>query len=198
MRSANGRSASGGIASSLVATRYQDGRDFQAGTPITSSNVDSEIGCWTAYITFACAGSTSAAKWPTKSSSGSHAKPCSSTIRFASAGVGGPATEQRADRLALVEAEGGDVDEADDVRGVRAEGGHDLAAVRVADDDRRTGLPVEHLAQPGDVGGQRGLGELGRGDVVAALVEACSMTALQHEPSAQAPCTRTMLGRSVM
>src|SRR5229473_4756975 len=39
MRLANMRSASGGIASSLVATRYQEGCDFQAGTPITSSKV---------------------------------------------------------------------------------------------------------------------------------------------------------------
>src|SRR5229473_3739232 len=39
MRLANMRSTSGGIASSLVATRYQVGCDFQAGTPITSSNV---------------------------------------------------------------------------------------------------------------------------------------------------------------
>src|SRR5438445_2375801 len=39
MRLANMRSASGGIASSLVATRYHDGCDFQAGTPITSSKV---------------------------------------------------------------------------------------------------------------------------------------------------------------
>ncbi|HEY1625200.1 MAG TPA: hypothetical protein VGG16_15515, partial [Streptosporangiaceae bacterium] len=35
MRLANIRSASGGIAWSSVATRYHDGSDFQAGTPIT-------------------------------------------------------------------------------------------------------------------------------------------------------------------
>ena len=33
-------------------------------------------GCCTAHMTFACTGSTSAAKWLTKSSSGSQAKPC--------------------------------------------------------------------------------------------------------------------------
>src|SRR4029077_3557555 len=38
-RLANMRSTSGGIASSLVATRYHEGCDFQAGTPITSSKV---------------------------------------------------------------------------------------------------------------------------------------------------------------
>ena len=36
MRLANWRSASGGIASSSVATRYHDGRNFQAGSLITS------------------------------------------------------------------------------------------------------------------------------------------------------------------
>ena len=38
IRLANIRSASGGSASSSVATRYHDGSDFHAGTPITSSN----------------------------------------------------------------------------------------------------------------------------------------------------------------
>src|SRR5438132_12180501 len=36
IRLANSRSASGGIAWSSAATRYQDGTDFQAGTPTTS------------------------------------------------------------------------------------------------------------------------------------------------------------------
>jgi hypothetical protein len=56
------------MASSLAATRYQLGRDFQAGTPITSPNADAARGCWTAYMTLALTGSTSAAKWFTKSS----------------------------------------------------------------------------------------------------------------------------------
>jgi hypothetical protein len=38
IRSANRRSASGGIAWSPSATRNHDGSDFQAGTPITSVN----------------------------------------------------------------------------------------------------------------------------------------------------------------
>jgi hypothetical protein len=62
IRPANWRSASGGIASSFWATRYQVGWDFQAGTSITSPNADSASGCWTAYITLAAAGSTSPAK----------------------------------------------------------------------------------------------------------------------------------------
>ena len=160
MRAANGRPASGGIASSLVATRNHEGRARQAGTPMTSSKVESEMGCWTACMTFACAGSTSAAKCPTKSASGSQAKPSASTSRLPRAGDGGPPSKG-ADGLALVEAEGGDVDEADDVGCVLVERRDDLAAVRVADDDGRTALPGQDLAQSRYVGGEGGLGELG-------------------------------------
>jgi hypothetical protein len=53
MRLANSRSASGGMAWSWVATRYQDGSDFQAGTPITSVKVEPAKGCRTACITLA-------------------------------------------------------------------------------------------------------------------------------------------------
>jgi len=62
MRLANWRSASGRIASSCSATRYQVGWDFQAGTPMTSPNADRASPCCTAYITFAVTGSTSPAK----------------------------------------------------------------------------------------------------------------------------------------
>src|SRR6266851_722123 len=62
MRLANSRSASGGMAWSWVATRYQDGSDFQAGTPITSVKVEPAKACCTACITLARIGSTSAAK----------------------------------------------------------------------------------------------------------------------------------------
>src|ERR1700745_704677 len=75
VRAANWRSASGGIAWSAVATRYQDGSVFQAGTPITSPEAEVASGCCTAYITLAWTGSTSAAKWLTKSSSDSQLKP---------------------------------------------------------------------------------------------------------------------------
>src|SRR5947209_2885902 len=74
MRLANRRSASGGIAWSSAATRYQDGSVFQAGTAITSPKVEVARGCCTAYITLALTGSTSAAKWLTKSSSDSQPK----------------------------------------------------------------------------------------------------------------------------
>src|SRR5258707_12781341 len=86
MRAANWRSASGGIAWSSAATRYQDGSVFQAGTPITSPKMDVASGCCTAYITLAFTGSTSAAKWLTKSSSDSQPKPRVSVNRGASAG----------------------------------------------------------------------------------------------------------------
>jgi len=83
-----------------------------------------------------------------------------------------PAVEQAADRFTFVEAEGGDVDEADDVRCVGSEGGHDLAAVGVADDDGRAVLASQHLAQPGDVSGKLGHRKLGCGDVVAVGLQA--------------------------
>src|ERR1700733_10146344 len=167
MRLANWRSASGGIASSFSATRNQDGCDFQAGTPITSSSVDAARGCCTAYMTRACTVSTSAAKWLTKSSSGSQAKPCLSMSRCARAGVGGTLRQQSADRFAFVKTEGRNVDQASDVRCVRAQGSDDLAAVGVASDNGRAVLAVQHLTQPGDVIGQGGLRELRCRNVIA-------------------------------
>ena len=76
--------------------------------------------------------------------------------------------QQPAQRFTLVQPERGDVDQAGDVRGAGAQGGHDLAAVGVPGDDGGAVLQVQHLAQPGDVVGQRGHRELGRGDMVAA------------------------------
>src|SRR5437660_9790676 len=90
IRSANCRSASGGSASSLRATRYQEGSDFHAGAPMTSVKAEEASACWTAYITRARVGSTSPAKWLTKSSSESQPKPRESVNRCASAGVTGP------------------------------------------------------------------------------------------------------------
>src|SRR5258706_4115104 len=90
IRAANWRSASGGIASSSFATRYQLGSDFHAGTPITSAKADPASGCWTAHIARARARSTSPAKRPTKSSSDNHTKPRWSVNLWTSAGVTGP------------------------------------------------------------------------------------------------------------
>src|SRR6201993_4922894 len=75
MRLANRRSASGGIAWSSAATRYQDGSVFQAGTPITSPKTELASGCCTAYITLAWTGSTSPAKGWMKASSGNPPNP---------------------------------------------------------------------------------------------------------------------------
>src|SRR5690242_5658037 len=75
MRGANCRWASGGIAWSPSAMRKHVGRDFHAGTPITSPSALQCNGCWTANMTSALVGSTSAAKCFTKSSSGSQANP---------------------------------------------------------------------------------------------------------------------------
>src|ERR1700722_15071745 len=48
IRAANRRSASGGIASSFWATRYQDGSHLHAGVPITSVNAEEASACWAA------------------------------------------------------------------------------------------------------------------------------------------------------
>src|SRR5438132_10612079 len=79
--------------------------------------------------------------------------------------------EKRSERFALVEAEGGDVDEADHIRGVGSEGGDDMAAVGVYDDDRGAVLELEHLAQPRDVVGKRAERELRRSDLEAVCLE---------------------------
>ena len=44
-----------------------------------------------------------------------------------------------------VKPETGDVDKGDNVRSVRAQGGHDLAAIGMAGDDRGPVLDGEHL-----------------------------------------------------
>jgi hypothetical protein len=54
--------------------------------------------------------------------------------------------QQCAEGFTLVKSEGRDVDQADDARRVRAQRGHDLAAVGVADDDGRAVLTSQHLA----------------------------------------------------
>jgi hypothetical protein len=75
LRGAKIRWAAGAITWSPSATRNQDGSALQAGTPITSPRALQCNGCWTANMTLALTGSTSAAKWLTKSSSGRQAKP---------------------------------------------------------------------------------------------------------------------------
>jgi len=100
--------------------------------------------------------STSEAKWVTKSSSGSD-QMGQRRRRRASA-------KQSAKRFALVETEGGDIDERHNVRRIRAQRGDDLPPVGVAGDDGRAALPPEDLAQTGDVGRKRSLGELRRCD----------------------------------
>ena len=75
--------------------------------------------------------------------------------------------EKRAERFALVEPERGDVDEARDVWCIRPERGDDLAPIGVSDGDRGSVLEVEHLAQPGEVVGQRAQRKLGCPDLKA-------------------------------
>jgi len=102
-------------------------------------------------MTLAFTGSTSAAKWLTKSSSGSQAKTLAVDDQVGQRRGRRSLFEQGTDRLALVEPERRDVDQARHVRRVRAQGGDDLAAVRVAGDQGRALLAGQHLAQPGDV-----------------------------------------------
>src|SRR5712691_5535366 len=67
IRAAMKRSAAGGIAWSWLATRYQDGMVFQAGTPEGSLRVASAPGRWVAAITAAVTSEQSAQKacWKT-------------------------------------------------------------------------------------------------------------------------------------
>src|SRR5438128_8561296 len=80
--------------------------------------------------------------------------------------------EKRPERLALVETECGDVDEAHHARCVRAKRRDDLTAVGVSDDDRRAVLELEYLAQPRDVVGERAERELRRSDLEPFCLEA--------------------------
>ena len=66
MRGANCRWAAGGITWSPSAIKNHDGNARQAGTPITSPRALQCNGCWTANMTLAVTGSTSAAKWLTQ------------------------------------------------------------------------------------------------------------------------------------
>nr|WP_230208356.1 hypothetical protein [Microlunatus sp. Gsoil 973] len=62
--------------------------------------------------------------------------------------------KQGADRLALVQAERGDVDQADDIGCILAESRDDLATIGVTDNDHRPALARQNGAQPGNVVGQ--------------------------------------------
>jgi hypothetical protein len=105
--------------------------------------------------------------------------------------------EQGADRLALIESERGDVDQANDVGRVGAEGDDDLAAV---------GWPATTVGPCWRVSTRRSRATssasvvIGNWGAVTRYPSACkcSMTALQLDPSAHAPCTRTMFGSALI
>jgi hypothetical protein len=105
--------------------------------------------------------------------------------------------QQGADRLALIQPERGDVDQADDVGGVGAERGDDLAAVGVAGNQGWPVLAGQDLAQPGDVVGQPGQRELGCGDPVPVGLQVLDDGAPTGAVGPGA-VTRTMLGIAVM
>ena len=198
IRAANCCSASGGMASSFCATRYQDGSDFQAGTPITSVKADGGQGLLHGVHHPRLGRLDVGGEVVDEVVLGEPAIAARVGEQMRERRRHRPLREQRAERLALVEAERGDVDEADDVRSIGAERGDDLAAVGVSGDDRRAVLELEHLAQPGDVVGQRVQWELRCARTWKPSAWSRSMTPLQHDPSAQAPWTRTMFGRPFM
>jgi hypothetical protein len=79
--------------------------------------------------------------------------------------------KQRPDRFALIEAEPGDVNNPDDVGGVRAQRCHDLAAVRMSGQDSRAVLHDQHLTEPRNVIRQRAERELRCGDVISVRLQ---------------------------
>ena len=147
-RAAIARSAAGGITRSCDATRYQDGSVFQAGGPDGSPRVASAAGrCETAMIAACLRGQVLAERLRED--------------RRVQVGVGVPLAGVRerahddhlgevrrravaaqsgggADRLALLEREGRDVDEGLDVVGAHGRVRDDRAAVGVPDEDDRT------------------------------------------------------------
>ena len=115
-------------------------------------------------------------------------------VEMRQAGTQRSLLQQRADRLTLIQPEPGDVDQTNDVGRVGAERGDDLAAVGVPGNDGWPVLAGQDLAQPGDVIGQSGHRNWGAVTLYPSACK-CSMTALQLEPSAQAPCTEDDVGQ---
>src|SRR5260370_34797313 len=81
-------------------------------------------------------------------------------------------SQQRAEGLALVEAKGRDVDQADDIRRVWAQRTDDLASVGVAGDDGWPVLTSQHLTQARDVISERSRGQLRARDRAASGLHA--------------------------
>ena len=166
------RSASGGIASSFCATRYQEGSDFHAG----ARHDVRERGrgeCLLHGVHHPCARRVDiGGEVVDEVVFGEPAEAARVGEQMGERRRDRSLREKCAERFALVEAERGDVDEPDDVRCVRAERGDDLAAVGVSDDDRGALLELEHLAQPRDVVGERAQRELRRSHLEALRLEA--------------------------
>src|SRR5260370_42052362 len=81
-------------------------------------------------------------------------------------------SQQRAEGLALVEAKGRDVDQADDIRRVCAQRTDDLASVGVAGDDGWPVLTSQHLTQARDAVSYRRHGKRRGRDRVATGLQA--------------------------
>jgi hypothetical protein len=123
-------------------------------------------------MTLALAGSTSAAKWATKLSSGQAAESLLVDDQIRRGGGGRIIGAETSDGFALVQPEGRDVDEAGDVRRVGTERRHDLSCVGMTHDDGRSVLPSKSLAQAGDIVAKGGQWELRGGDFVALRLQA--------------------------
>jgi len=126
------------------------------------------MGCERA-MNWASAGGTSPAKSAGKAAGSRNRK--SPSLVGPHVVVGGRRLAQEGDgALALVGDEGGDIDEADDVRRIARLGDHD-AAIAVADQDRRALLQLQHPLGRRHVVGERGQRLLHHADRVAVLAQ---------------------------
>jgi hypothetical protein len=157
------RCAAGGIILSSVTTRYQLGFAFQAGSVTAPPSASAPHGVWASAMKAAVFASMS---------------PANEAANFAlssAAGSAGPARpagigNESVDRLAFVGGEGGDVDEARDVRMIA--GLSDRSpAIRMTDENDRAGLQVDNQPGRSDVAGKRKRGDLNNADVEAVLLE---------------------------
>ena len=125
IRVANWRSACGGIASSYWATKYHDGSDFQAGTPITSVNAEARERLLHGEHHARPRGLDVRCEVLDEVLFGEPSEATGIGEQIGEGGRDRPLREELADGLALVEAERRDVHEPDDVRRLVAERRHD-------------------------------------------------------------------------
>ena len=102
--------------------------------------------------------------------------------------------EQRADRLAFIKAEARDVHQSDNIRSIRPERGHDLTPIGMSGNKGRARIAAASTCRSrATLASSVVSGNCGAVTLYPAFCRSL-MTPLQLEPSAQAPCTRTMFG----